>query len=85
MVGSARDPNGKTDWSIMTEGLENYTDTVLMLVSECNQWVGLDYQRTYHLDLYPSVEVVIIPDSGHDMFWDNPQDSLAAVRDFLGK
>ena len=85
MVGSARDANGKTDWSIMTEGLENYTDTVLMLVSECNQWVGLDYQRTYHLDLYPSVEVVIIPDSGHDMFWDNPRDSLAAVRDFLGK
>lgn len=39
----------------------------------------------YHQDLYPSVEVVIIPDSGHDMFWDNPLDSIAEVRDFLGK
>jgi pimeloyl-ACP methyl ester carboxylesterase len=82
---SARDENGNTDWSIMTEGLENYTDTVLMLVSECNRWVGLEYQRTYHLDLYPSVEVVVIPDAGHDMFWENPQDSLAAVRAFLGR
>lgn len=85
ILGNIRDENGNTDWSIMTEGLENYTDTVLMLVSGCNQWIGLDYQRTYNLDLYPSVEVVIIPDAGHDMFWDNPQDSIAAVRDFLGR
>ncbi len=83
--GSVRNENGETDWSIVTEGLENYTDTVLMLVSECNQWIGLDYQRTYNLDLYPSAEVVIISDAGHDMFWDNPQDSIAAVRDFLGR
>src|SRR3990172_8974405 len=83
ILSSARDENGNTDWSIMTEGLANYTDTVLMLVSECNQWIGLEYQRTYHLDLYPSVEVVVIPDAGHDMFWDNPQDSIAAIRAFL--
>jgi len=82
---SARDENGNTDWSVMTEGLETYTDTVLMLVSACNQWVGLEYQRTYHLDLYPSVEVVVIADAGHDMFWENPQDSLAAVRAFLSR
>ena len=56
-----------------------------MLGSECNQWTGLDYQRTYQLDLYPSVEMVVIPDAGHDMFWENPQDSIAAVRDFLGR
>jgi proline iminopeptidase len=85
ILSSARDENGNTDWSIMTEGLENYTDTVLMLVSECNQWIGLEYQRKYHVDLYPSVEVVVISDAGHDMFWDNPQDSIAAVRDFLGR
>jgi len=82
---SARDEKGNTDWSVMTEGLETYTDTVLMLVSECNQWVGLEYQRTYHLDLYSTVEVVVISDAGHDMFWDNPQDSIAAVRAFLGR
>lgn len=81
---SARDENGNIDWSVMTEGLESYTDPVLMLVSACNQWVGLEYQRTYQRDLYPSVEVVVISDAGHDMFWENPQDSLAAVRDFLG-
>jgi proline iminopeptidase len=82
---SARDEDGNTDWSVMTEGLENYTATVLMLVSDCNRWVGLDFQRTYNLDLYPSAEVVVISGAGHDMFWDNPQDSIAAVRDFLGR
>ena len=85
ILSSVNDEYGNTDWSITTEGLENYTTTVLMLVSECNQWIGLDFQRTYNLDLYSSVDVVIIPDAGHDMFWDNPQDSIAAVRDFLGK
>jgi len=83
IFGSALDENGNADWSILTEGLENYTEPVLMLVSECNQWVGLEYQSKYHVDLYPSVEVVVIPDAGHDMFWDNPQDSVQAVRDFL--
>jgi len=83
IFSSARDEDGNADWSIMTEGLEAYTDTVLMLVSACNQWIGLDYQRTYHLDLYPSVEVVVISDAGHDMFWENPLDSIAAIRAFL--
>jgi len=82
---SVRNENGEIDWSIVTEGLENYTDTVLMLVSECNQWVGLDYQRMYNLDQYPSVEVVVISAAGHDMFWENPQDSIAAIRDFLAR
>src|SRR5574341_2340989 len=59
-----RNENGESDWSIVTEGLANYTHTVLMLVSECNQWIGLDYQRTYNLDLYPSAEVVVISDAG---------------------
>jgi len=85
ILSSARDEEGNSDWSVMTEGLENYTDTVLMLVSACNRWVGLEYQSKYHLDLYPSVEVVVIPDAGHDLFWENPQDSLAAIRAFLAR
>lgn len=85
ILRSARDENGNTDWSITTRGLKNYTKTVLMLVSACNQWVGLEYQRAYHLNLYPSVEVVVISDAGHDMFWENPEDSIAAIRDFLGR
>ena len=82
---SVRDENGNTDWSILSRGLEDYTHPVLMLVSECNQWIGLDFQRRYNLDLYPSAEVVVISNAGHDMFWDNPRDSIAAVRDFLSK
>ena len=85
ILSSVRDEQGNANWSVMTEGLENYTDTVLMLVSACNQWVGLEYQQKYHLDLYSSVEVAVISDAGHDMFWDNPQDSIAAVRAFLGR
>lgn len=85
IVNSARDANGTADWSFMTEGLETYTHPVLMLVSECDRWVGLEYQRKYHLGLYASVDMVVIPDAGHDMFWENPQESIGAVRAFLGR
>jgi len=82
---SVRNEQGEPDWSRVTEGLENYTNTVLMLVSECNQWIGLDYQRRYNLGLYPASEAVVIPDAGHDMFWENPPESVAAFRAFLGR
>jgi len=85
LFNGVRDANGSVDVSILTEGLENFTGPVLMIVSECNRWVGLEHQRRYHLGLYSDIELVVIPNAGHDMFGENPQDSIAAVRDFLGR
>lgn len=83
ILNSARDADGEMDLSVLTDGLENYTRPVLMIVSACNEWIGLAHQQAYHLALYPSVEVAVIPDAGHDMFWENPAESVAAVRAFL--
>lgn len=85
ILNSVNDDNGDLDMSVLTEGLDRYTRTVLMIVSECNQWIGLEHQRKHHLDLYQAVEVVVVPGAGHDMFWENPDDSIAAIRNFLSK
>lgn len=59
-----------------------FTKPVLFLASECNTWIGPDLQAK-HVTLYPNAELVIISDSGHDMFWDNTGATVAAVRVFL--
>ena len=32
---------------------------------------------------FPTAELVTIPDSGHDMQWTHPAESLAAIRGYL--
>jgi proline iminopeptidase len=61
-----------------------YDKPVLFLVSECNTWIGPELQAK-HAALYPNSELKVISDAGHDMFWDNPEETLEVVRAFLGK
>jgi proline iminopeptidase len=61
-----------------------YDKPVLFLASECNTWIGPELQAE-HGALYPDSQLVVIPNAGHDMFWDNPETSQAAVRDFLNR
>ena len=60
-----------------------YRGPVLFLAGACNTWIGESLQ-TRHAEAYPNASVVVIPDAGHDMFWDNPTDSVTAIRRFLG-
>jgi pimeloyl-ACP methyl ester carboxylesterase len=39
---------------------------------------------TTGMAFFPSTEFVIIPGAGHEMFEENPQASIAAVREYLG-
>lgn len=64
------------------KGIEAYKGPVLFLASSCNQLTGKSFQ-TRQARLYPQAELVTIPDSGHELFLDNPQASLAAVSAFL--
>jgi proline iminopeptidase len=61
-----------------------YPKPVLFLAGECDTWIGSELQAK-HAALYPNAELVVIGKSGHDMFWDNPQETLTAVRAFLGQ
>ena len=47
-----------------TSGLENFPNKVLILGSSCS-FLGYDFQRTYHQDLFVDAEVVQIQDCGH--------------------
>jgi proline iminopeptidase len=83
VVASASDGNGGVDLSALHQGLGRYQNDVLLMVGECNTWIGLEHQEQYHVDLFQEVEVVVIPDAGHDMFFENPADSVSVVRAYL--
>ncbi len=61
----------------------NYTDEVLFVASECSAQVGADFQRE-HMDVFPQARLVVISNAGHDMFGENPTESLAVLRDYFG-
>lgn len=61
-----------------------YEGPVLMLASICNDWIGPDLQKR-HADMFTNARLKIISDSGHEMVWDNPDETLAAIRQFLSE
>ena len=77
----AVDQNGNFDINL-AEGVENFTDTVLFMTGECQQLIGADFQSR-QMKLFPSAELVVIPDAGHEMFFENPEASVEAVRAYL--
>ena len=60
----------------------DYDKPVLFLASACNTWIGPELQAR-HAALYPNSGLVVIPDAGHEMVWDNPDVTLNAIRMFL--
>lgn len=65
-------------------GARQFTKPVLLLASACNSWLGEALQQT-HRSLFVAGELIVIPDAGHDMVWDNRDATLAAIRTFLTK
>lgn len=75
------DEEGKFDISFI-EGVENFHNKVLFMASECQTIIGVDWQ-TRQMQFFPNAELAVIPEAGHEMFFENPQASIAAVRDYL--
>lgn len=61
-----------------------YAGPVLLMAGACNGWIGEPLQRE-HMDLFQNARISVIPDAGHDVIWDNPNASLASIRNFLTK
>jgi len=74
----------EADLSPIAANAENYSGDVLFIASECNSFIGVDFQQT-QVDTFSQAELVVIPDAGHEMFSENPADSIEAVRDFFGR
>ena len=74
----------EADLSPIAANAGSYGGDVLFIASECNSFIGVDFQRE-QMGLFPQAELVVIPDVGHEMFSENPAESLAAVRNFFGQ
>jgi proline iminopeptidase len=72
------------DFSPIADNAGNYSGDVLFLASECNSFIGVDFQREQMVH-FPQAELAVIAHAGHEMFGENPAASLAAVRDFFGR
>lgn len=75
---------GAAEIDLIAQGAESYPGPVLLLAGACNNWLGEDAQRV-HLSFFQNGELKIVPNSGHDMIWDNPDETMPLIRAFLGK
>lgn len=75
---------GAADIDLIAQGAESYPGPVLLLASACNNWIGEAAQRV-HLDYFQNAELSVVPNAGHDMIWDNPDETLPLIRAFLEK
>lgn len=55
---------------------------VLFLAGDCNDWIGPTLQAK-HVERFTDAKLVSVPNAGHDVVWDNPDATLAAIRAFL--
>lgn len=81
MFEANRGADGKPDLDI-TAGLDRYTRPVLLLASECNRLIGMEHQQI-QARFFPASRLRMIPNSGHMMFVEQAEASLAAVREYL--
>jgi len=66
----------------LVKGVENFTNRVLFIAGECQTYIGADWQRE-QMAFFPNAELVVIPDAGHEMFKENPEDSITVLREYL--
>lgn len=74
----------QADLSPIAANASNYDGDVLFIASECNSFIGESFQRE-QMGLFPQAELTVIADAGHEMFSENPAESIAVVRGFFGK
>lgn len=72
------------DFSAMNfgEGVEKSANKVLFLAGECNILIGPDFQQQ-QMKLFTEAEMVVIKDTGHFMFGEKPDESMAAIRSYF--
>lgn len=81
IIASGRDSSGAFSYDL-TPGLSNFKNDVLILAGECNNVIGEDFQQRQR-GFFQNAEVMIIKNSGHLLFGEQPEQSIRAVRDFL--
>jgi proline iminopeptidase len=81
IIDNARQPDGQVAMPPL-DGLQNYTDEVLIIASECNTLIGVERQKA-HQELFPNARLEIKKNAGHLMFTDQPGSTLQVLRDYF--
>jgi len=81
MFQQAVDAEGNFDINF-AEGVEQFENKVLFMTGECQQLIGAEFQ-SQQMKLFPNAELAVIPDAGHEMFFENPEASVEVVRAYL--
>ncbi len=83
ILASLTEPDGTLRDDLLA-GLGEDPRDILFLAGACSQIVGPAFQRR-QMALFPGGELVVLENSGHMMFTDQPVASVTAVRTFLGR
>ena len=83
-ASQAAGKTGAAEIELIAQGAASYPGPVLLLAGACNDWIGEDAQRV-HLSFFQNGELSIVPNSGHDLIWDNPDETMPLIRAFLDK
>ena len=66
----------------LTKGVENFTNKVLFIASECNTVIGTEVQSV-HVTHFPNAELAVIDRAGHDMYSGKSEETIAVIREYL--
>ena len=66
----------------LVDGVENFDNMALFMSGACQTIIGVDWQKR-QMKLFNHATLVTIPDAGHEMFYENPEASVMAVRTYL--
>jgi proline iminopeptidase len=89
---SIQDLSGKSEWVTIgpdgipdfnfVKGVENFSNDVLFIASECNTVIGEKIQRI-HMRSFSSAKLAVIDDAGHDLFAGKPDEVISVIREYL--
>ena len=83
VIAYVHDPELLTQLDFITNA-DKFSGEVLLIGTTCNSVYGAEYQKR-HLPFYQDVTLETIDDSGHFIFYDQPEYALSLVRKFLKK
>ena len=81
VIQSAMDKKGEIQIDLI-KGVERFTSPVLFLSTECNQRIGKVHQEK-QVKFFPKAIMKVVSGSGHSMFGEKPEESIAIVREYL--
>lgn len=60
----------------------SFEGPIMFMAGECNYWIGPNLQLK-HAARFANAELKIVADAGHDVIWDQPDQAIGMIREFL--